>query len=223
MAALLGSNVKMYGPVHLGERVIIEHNVVIGHPSAIEVGQARLKLGAEFGSEPLDLDAFYAQASLEPTFIGDDSVIRSGTVIYSGVRIGRGFECGHHVVIREGCCLGDEVYLKSHTHLMRSVRMGDACRISAIIADNTHIGDRVSVFGTLTHRTPKRSPQDQGPWIGPTVGDDCLIGRGAVVLGPCEIGHGATVGANAFVDFDVAPGALIVAPRGVDLRREGRG
>jgi serine acetyltransferase len=153
-------------------------------------------------------------ASRSQTIIGDDSIIRSGTVIYGGVSIGHHFDCGHSVLIREGVVIGDHVYTKSLTHLMRNVRIGDWCRLSAIIADNTTVGVRTSVFGTLTHRNPKRSSSDKGPWIGPNIGDDCLIGRGAVVLGPCSIGSNSTVGANAFVDFDVAPGVFIVGQRG---------
>jgi UDP-3-O-[3-hydroxymyristoyl] glucosamine N-acyltransferase len=33
--------------------------------------------------------------------LGDGARIRSGTVLYAGSRIGRRFETGHHVVVRE--------------------------------------------------------------------------------------------------------------------------
>jgi len=41
--------------------------------------------------------------------IGDGAVIRSHTVIYAGNRIGRGFQTGHGVMIRESNTIGDEV------------------------------------------------------------------------------------------------------------------
>jgi acetyltransferase-like isoleucine patch superfamily enzyme len=42
------------------------------------------------------------------------------------------------------------------------------------------------------------------------VGDDVLIGAGAVVLGPVTIGDGAVIGANAMVITDVPAGGLAV-------------
>lgn len=197
-----------YGEVRIGKRVIIEENVVIGHPTAEEV--AVLLAQAENFT---DLRAFYTAAAKGVTAIGDDSIIRSGTVIYGGVTIGHHFDCGHSVIIREGSVVGNHVYMKSLTHIMRNVRIGDWCRLSAIVADNSTIGAKSSIFGTLTHRSPKRSPTDKGPWIGPKIGDDCLIGRGAVVLGPCDIEDESTVGANALVDFDVPPSTLVVTHR----------
>ena len=41
--------------------------------------------------------------------LGADARIRSNTVVYLGSRIGARFETGHHVIIREECCIGDDV------------------------------------------------------------------------------------------------------------------
>ena len=58
------------------------------------------------------------------------------------------------------------------------------------------------------------------PWVtiglragdirGPTLERDVSVGTGAKVLGPVRVGAGATVGANAVVVADVAPGATVV-------------
>jgi serine O-acetyltransferase len=45
---------------------------------------------------------------------------------------------------------------------------------------------------------------------GPTIGRDVSIGTGAKLLGPVRVGDGATIGANAVVVDDVAPGATVV-------------
>jgi serine O-acetyltransferase len=42
----------------------------------------------------------------------------------------------------------------------------------------------------------------------PTIGADVMIGTGAVVIGPIEIGAGSVVAANAVVTRDVPPGSL---------------
>ena len=45
----------------------------------------------------------------------------------------------------------------------------------------------------------------------PRIGADCLLGAGAVVLGPITVGQGAKIGAGAVVNRDVPPGATVVA------------
>ncbi len=44
------------------------------------------------------------------------------------------------------------------------------------------------------------------PWIG----DDVVIGVGALVLGPVRIGHGVRIGPRAVVSDDLADGALVM-------------
>lgn len=53
----------------------------------------------------------------------------------------------------------------------------------------------------------------------PQIGDDCLIGAGAVLVGDVRVGNGAKIGAGAVVSADVPPGATVVAqPPRVILR-----
>jgi acetyltransferase-like isoleucine patch superfamily enzyme len=47
----------------------------------------------------------------------------------------------------------------------------------------------------------------------PIIGNNVTIRTGAVVVGPIRIGDGAHIGANAVVNFDVPPGAHVVAAR----------
>ncbi len=46
----------------------------------------------------------------------------------------------------------------------------------------------------------------------PRVGEGCLIGAGAVLVGDICIGDGARVGAGAVVAYDVPAGSTVVAP-----------
>lgn len=204
---LLDPTARIYGPVTLGAGSIVEAGVVIGHPSAEHLRAVRNQLGS-FRS----VDELYGRTSVTPTIIGPGSTIRSGTVIYEGVTTGTGFDCGHHVVIREHVQVGDEVYVKNHSEIMRNVRIGARCRVAGVLADHTVIGSAVSTFGVLTHRYGRYiSPVDRDANLrepsllaAPSIADGAIIGRGAVVIGPCHIGEGAVVGANAVVNFDVA-------------------
>ncbi|MBD5160591.1 MAG: serine acetyltransferase [Oscillibacter sp.] len=45
----------------------------------------------------------------------------------------------------------------------------------------------------------------------PQIGDGCLIGANAVLVGDIRVGGGARIGAGAVVSFDVPAGATVVA------------
>lgn len=46
----------------------------------------------------------------------------------------------------------------------------------------------------------------------PVIGDDCLIGAGAVVIGDVKIGNYVKIGAGAVVSKDVPDGCTVVSP-----------
>ncbi len=54
----------------------------------------------------------------------------------------------------------------------------------------------------------------------PKIGDHCLIGAGAVLVGDIQIGNHVKIGAGAVVPFDVPDGATVVAPSPRILRKE---
>lgn len=203
---LQGKNTVIYGNVRFGSHVLIEDNVVIGHPSAAELHGCLLELHAY-----ASLEQIYMNTSKAPVTIGDHAIIRSGTVIYSGVTIGAHFDCSHHVLIREGCTIGDHVYVKNQTEIMKHVQIGNHCRLAGLIADFSIIGHHVSSFGSLTHRYGHQySHFDQGPILH----DGCIVGREAVVIGPVHIYERAIVASNALVNFDVPAGSLVIGPKG---------
>lgn len=53
-----------------------------------------------------------------------------------------------------------------------------------------------------------------GKWGLPIIGDDVMIGAGAVILGPVRVGDGAFIGANAVVVDDVSPNAVVAGVPG---------
>ncbi len=78
-----------------------------------------------------------------------------------------------------------------------------------VIGETADIGDDVTIYqnvtlgGTNPHKgiTGKRHP---------TIRDNVVIGSGAQVLGPIDVGEGARIGANAVVTKDVAPAATVI-------------
>ena len=206
---LKGRTTRLYGNVQIGANVILEDDVVIGHPSAAEL-QGCLSELQQYES----LEQLYQSKSTNPTIIGDNAIIRSGTVIYSGVTIGNNFDCAHNVLIRENCAIGDFVYIKASTIIMKQVRIGDHCRLAGIIADHSTIHDRVCTYGSLTHAHAGVYTPEMSKAFGPTIDEGVLVGRGAVIIGDIHIHEGSWIAANATVNFDVPAGSLVVGPKG---------
>lgn len=78
--------------------------------------------------------------------------------------------------------------------------------MGVVIGETAEVGDRVTIYhGTTLGGTGKDTGKRH-----PTVGDDVIIGAGAKILGPINIGSNSKVGANAVVIKDVPEGATVV-------------
>lgn len=78
--------------------------------------------------------------------------------------------------------------------------------MGVVIGETAEIGDDVTLYhgvtlGGTTWQKGKRHP---------TLGNDVVVGAGAKVLGPLNIGEGARIGSNAVVVKDVPTGATVV-------------
>jgi serine O-acetyltransferase len=78
-----------------------------------------------------------------------------------------------------------------------------------VIGETAEIEDDVTIYQNVTLGGTNPS-NGVGGKRHPTVKSGAVIGSGAQVLGPIEVGQGARVGANAVVTRDVAPSATVV-------------
>jgi serine O-acetyltransferase len=79
----------------------------------------------------------------------------------------------------------------------------------SVIGESAEIGDDVTIYQhvTLGGTNPTTGV---GGKRHPTLRDRVVVGSGAQVLGPIEVGEGAKIGANSVVTRDVAPGQTVV-------------
>lgn len=77
---------------------------------------------------------------------------------------------------------------------------------TTIIGDNVMIYHQVTLGGTGNEKGIKRHP---------TVGDNCIIGSGAKLLGNIKIGKNSKIGANAVILKDVPENATVVGIPGL--------
>ncbi len=178
---------KTYG---LGENCVLQEGATIGH--------------------------VYRENSA-PTIIGDNSVIRKGTIIYADVVAGDHFQTGHNVHVRGDTSIGDHVVLGTGTIIDGQVEIGSFVKIESncYIPTHTKIGNRVFLGPGITitnDRFPLKMRDEylkNGPQ-GATIEDLVTIGGGVTLCPGVRIGEGSFIAAGAVVTKDV-PGMSLVA------------
>jgi acetyltransferase-like isoleucine patch superfamily enzyme len=148
------------------------------------------------------------------TVIGDGAVIRSHTVIYAGNVIGRNFQTGNKVNIRESNRIGDNVSVGTLSVIEHHVEIGNNVRIHtqafipefSVLEDGCWIGPNV----VLTNAKYPLSPNAKATLAGPVIRKGAKVGANSTILPGVVIGENALVGAGAVVAHDVAPGAVVV-------------
>jgi len=79
----------------------------------------------------------------------------------------------------------------------------------SVIGESAQIGDDVTIYQHVTLGGTNPTTGIGGKRH-PTIRSGVVIGSGARVLGPIEVGEGAKIGANSVVTKDVAPGSTVV-------------
>ncbi len=82
--------------------------------------------------------------------------------------------------------------------------------MGVVIGETAEIGNDVTLYHGVTLGG---TSWDKGKRH-PTLADGVVVGAGAKVLGPIEVGAGARIGSNAVVVKPVPPGATVVGPPG---------
>ena len=118
--------------------------------------------------------------------------------------------------------LANVVRVTTGVEIHPAARIGKALFIDhgagVVIGETAEIGDDVTLYQGVTlggtgFARGKRHP---------TIGDRVVIGSGAKVLGPVEVGNCSKVGANSVVIHDVPENSTVVGNPGHPVRIDGR-
>ena len=147
------------------------------------------------------------------TKIGNDSVIRSHTIIYAGNKIGNNFQTGHDVFIREENIIGNNVSIGTKTVIEHHVTIEDDVRIHCqcfipeftILKKGCWIGPKV-VFTNAPYPSAKRTKEFLKGFV---VEEGAKIGANSTILPGITIGKNALVGAGSVVTKDVPAGKVV--------------
>jgi acetyltransferase-like isoleucine patch superfamily enzyme len=144
--------------------------------------------------------------------IGPGARIRSGTVIYSGSRIGCNLETGHNVVIREGNDIGDGLRIWNNSVIDYGCKIGNNVKIhtKVYIAQFTLIEDDVFLAPgvTLANDIHPGCPDSHECMQGPCINKGAQIGINCTILPRVVIGEYSVIGAGSIVTRDIPAGVV---------------
>ena len=177
----IASTAIIYQNVELGEDVIVEDYCIIGSP--------------------------FKGYNGEKTIIGDNSVIRSHTVIYAGNVIGKNFQTGNKANIRELNIIGDNVSVGTLSVIEHHVRIESGARIHTqvfvpeftILEENSWLGPNVVITNAKYPRSPNVKDELKGAWVK----KNAKVGANTTLLPAVTIGENALIGAGSVVTKDV--------------------
>src|SRR5207248_5810698 len=139
------------------------------------------------------------RSEVEGSALGERARLRSGTVIYAGAVIGRGFQTGHHVVIREETWIGDDVSIWSNSVVDYGCIIGSRTKIhcNCYIAQYTVMEEDVFLAPgvTIANDLFPGDPTSAKAMAGPFIRAGAQIGVNATILPYVTVGTGAMVGA----------------------------
>lgn len=171
----------LYGNVRIGEGTTIQDNVILGSAEEGELS------------------------------IGKDSIVRSGAVIYSRVKIGDNFRSGHNILIRENSEIGDSVLVGTNSVIDGDCKIGSNVSIQTgvYVTSYTTIEDGV-FLGPLCVTTNDRYMKYGVTLQGSVIKEGARIGANSTIMSGITIGEGAIVAAGSVVTKDVPPYKVVM-------------
>lgn len=208
-----GSNVTILPGCHIGENVVLEDDVYLDFNCIIR-DNVTIRKGTTIGANCVIgeyTSDWYASHSREarPTVIGENSVIRSGSIVYSGVTLGDHFQSGHQVTIREDTVLGSHCSIGTLSDIQGHCRIGSyvRCHSNVHISQASQIEDYVWIYPYTVLTNDPTPPSEQE--VGVVVRRFAVIATGSILLPGVEVASDSLVAAGAVVTKDVQPGTVV--------------
>lgn len=199
---IIGEECVIAENVYIDLGVIIRDNVTIGKNTFIG---ARCIIGeylVEFIQE--------RDKQKHKTVIGENSLLRSETIIYGENNFGHDLQTGHRVTIRENSRIGHNVRIGTLSDIQGNCDIGNYVNMHS----NVHIGqksvvkDYVWIFPYVVLTNDPNPPSEE--LLGVTVEEYAVIATGTVVLPGQVIKSDALVGAGAIVNKNVEEETVVV-------------
>lgn len=187
--AILGENIT------IGEYSIVRASCVIG--KNVDVGSF-----CDLGAKPS------ASSFAEPLIIGDNSVIRSHSVFYSGSSFGPGLNTGHRVTVREATVAGIGFQIGTGSDIQGDCSIGDYVRTHSDvhISKKSKIGNFVWLYPGVILTNDPMPPSNI--LRGVSIGDFAVLAVGVKVMPGINVGSGSLIGAGSILKVHAQPDSL---------------
>jgi glucose-1-phosphate thymidylyltransferase len=150
-----------------------------------------------------------------PVSVGDDSVLHPGTFIQGPVAIGAGCEIGPNATIHPSTSIGDNVRIGASSVVEESIIMRDGSLGPHGYLSHGVLGKGVQAGSHLAAPAGRADVRIEGEWfdvpqVGTFVGEDTILGHGAVVEPGTIVGARCKVGPQARLRGVVPHGSTVV-------------
>ena len=187
--AVLGTNIS------IGAFSIVHDGVILGNGSQIG-SHCEIGVSSDLSKE-------------NSLVIGQNSNVRSHSVLYSGSSFGDGLTTGHRVTIRENTNAGINLQVGTLGDIQGDCTIGDYVRFhsNVHVGKYSKIGNFVWIFPYVVLTNDPHPPSDV--CLGVTIGDFSVIATMSTILPGINISDGALIGAHSLVNRDVSSDTIV--------------
>ena len=227
MASEIHPGVRLGTDVEIGHFCVIEEGVSIGpgcrigHHVVVRAGSqigsnVRIDDHATLGKLPMKAanSATTRDVPLEPTWIGDDTLVGTSAIVYRGARIGKHVLIADQASVREQTEIDDYTIIGRGVTIENRVTVGHHTKIEAgaYIASLSTIGSHCFVAPEVTVTNDNfmgRTEERKKHFKGITIADGGRVGANVTTLPGRYIARDGVVAAGSVVTRDV-PAEFIV-------------
>jgi acetyltransferase-like isoleucine patch superfamily enzyme len=192
------------------------HPTAVVHPGTVLGEGVKVLEHAVVGKQPsLSPRSTAKRDPLEPTVIGEGTIVSTGAIVFAGSRIGARVILGDQSCVRERVTVGDDVVIGRGSLVENDTTIGALTKIQAdaYITAYSTLEEQVFIAPcvvTTNDNFMGRTERRHELVAGPTIRRGARVGGGAVLLPGIEIGEEAFVGAGAVVTKNVPARMLVV-------------
>lgn len=189
----IGENVCIGKNVKIGDNTIVHDNVTI-------LDNTVISNNCIIGEPTVDYYDFHEKYTNKQTVIGENSLIRSHTIVYCNNELKSGLVTGHHVTIREESRIGINCQIGSYSDIQGFCNIGDYCRFQSYvgIGQGSKIGKCVFLYPFVILTNDPTPPSET--ILGVEIGDFSVITTSSVLLPGTVLGNLNLVSANSTVN-----------------------
>ena len=192
-SAQIDEGVKLGRNIKIGANVIVGKNTIFGDNVIIENG-------CEIGN--------YIN-NIQPLIIGNNSIIRSQSIIYGNSSFGDNLKTGHRVTVREGVKAGSDLQIGTLTDLQGDCTIGNYVRMhsNVHVGKYSQIGNFVWIFPYVVLTNDPHPPSDIKKGV--VIKDFVSISTMSVILPGVILEKDTLVAAKSLVSKNTSQGSLV--------------